>query len=606
MPRHRRSTAPLSPASPRQIPADLRLYYQHRSPPVFTDGPSNLQNYFPSLELLFPTLADQTSLTPTLVASELAVEISGGHALVESLQSRLRRANVPIWIRTQHLLPPWDYLDGHYIVPGDGALPAPREALQRTLRKINNPYNEAYTDALFACMASRLVETGRSPHWCRFYGTFSGRMARYSYNITDTLPEYQDKSWFRRGLAEKRFHVEVADPDSNEREMIDDRYWIQCTPKRRIVGDTGSSCGHHSDTLSELSLIDASDNADVALTELSDLEEYDDALDVSGDSPIEISRPVGRVRIRSADVSGSDASSISSSSDGYPLSAYAVLPDYPCQMTILERCDGMMDSLMDDEQDPEVATDDMRETKEARWTAWIFQVIAGLTVAQELYGFIHNDLHTGNVMWCGTPEPYLYYHLASADRYYRVPTYGRIMKIIDFGRATFCPTAAATADQRRIWYPDAYGPGGDADGMFNGGKMYEPDDFEGYTHPKTKPNRSFDLARLAVAMLEALWPEPPIAKEPRRVLTREQGRSQHETVSPLWNLLWLWLTGRDGRNLLYAPDGSDRYAEFEQYCAITRDASNAVPAQQLTLPLFDAAFRCTRRDVPAGTHVWEL
>jgi hypothetical protein len=275
-------------------------------------------------------------------------------------------------------------------------------------------------------------------------------------------------------------------------------------------------------------------------------------------------------------------------------------------MTVLERCDGMMDTLMDDEQDPDVATEDMRETKESRWTAWIFQVIASLAVAQELYGFVHNDLHTGNVMWCGTPEPYLYYHLRGSDRFYRVPTYGRIMKIIDFGRATFCPTAAAEAGQQRIWYPDTYGPGGDAEGLFNSGRLYDPDDYESYTRPKTQPNRSFDLARLAVAMLEALWPETPVAKEPRRVLTREPGRTQHETVSPLWNLLWLWLTGRDGRNLLYAPDGSDRYAEFEQYCAITRDANNAVPAQQLTLPLFDAAFRCTRRDVPEGTHVWGL
>jgi hypothetical protein len=31
-----------------------------------------------------------------------------------------------------------------------------------------------------------------------------------------------------------------------------------------------------------------------------------------------------------------------------------------------------------------------------------------------------------------------------------------------------------------------------------------------------------------------------------------------------------------------------------------------VPAQQLTLPLFDERFRCRRRDVPADAHIWRL
>jgi hypothetical protein len=108
-------------------------------------------------------------------------------------------------------------------------------------------------------------------------------------------------------------------------------------------------------------------------------------------------------------------------------------------------------------------------------------------------------------------------------------------------------------------------------------------------------------------MLETLWdlgcrPDDAL---PRKQLTREPGRTQNETVSPLWNLLWLWLTDREGRNVLRSPDGSERYPSFDLYVAIARDAENAVPAQQLTLPLFDGSFSVLKADVPAG-NVWRL
>jgi hypothetical protein len=257
-----------------------------------------------------------------------------------------------------------------------------------------------------------------------------------------------------------------------------------------------------------------------------------------------------------------------------------------------------MDDLMEDEID-EDATEDMRETKEQRWTAWIFQVIAALTTAQQTYDFVHNDLHTNNVMWCGTGETHLYYHVTGAvggDRFYKVPTFGRIMKIIDFGRATFRPS-----NDKRVWFPDAYAPNAVASGQYNCGPYFEQG------KAKVLPNKSFDLCRLAVAIFETLWdPETMTVAQPRRVLTKEPGRVQAETTSPLWNLLWLWLTDKHGKNILRSPDDSERYPQFDLYCAIARDAQNAVPAQQLTLPLFDSIFRCRKKDIPTDATVWKL
>ena len=263
---------------------------------------------------------------------------------------------------------------------------------------------------------------------------------------------------------------------------------------------------------------------------------------------------------------------------------------------------------------------DLCETKEGRWAAWMFQIIAGLTVAQETYDFVHNDLHTNNIMWCGTGETHIYYSIqgaAGGDRFYRVPTYGRMMKIIDFGRATFRPPSNNPAVEigkknkkhknkkksgksGRIWFPDAFAPGADAGGQYN----YEP--YYDSSIPKVAPNKSFDLSRLAVAMMDSLWEETPKDKEPVKILTNEPGRIQNETVSPLWNMMWLWLTDKNGKNILRTPKGEERYPYFDLYCAIARDIANAVPCQQITLPIFDSAFRIRKKDIPEDVQIWNL
>jgi hypothetical protein len=585
-------------------PADLRLYYQQRPPPIFHDmSGSPIQSYFPALEVLFPSLMRASSGTPTLVSLELATEISGGVATLENLTTRGTRSDVPIWIRPMHLLPPVDCMSGELVTPRDGALPTFREAWQRSLRKLNDPYNEAYTDAVFACMASRLVETDRSPHFCRFYGTFNGRVPIYKFNITDDLGDIEGEKWFSDGLRTEAFEIWAVDPYDPDVTARLERPWEDVRAK--LTGDAGSSHG----ALSESGDSAASEKEEETDSEASDSDTDTEAsageleeVDLESEGEVELARP--RVRIGGAPRPSSDSGEedIDEDYEEDDLEYQVMLRNHPAQLTVLERCDGTLDDLMEDENDEDKVTADMRETKEERWTAWIFQVIAGLAAAQQYYDFVHNDLHTNNVMWCGTGETHLYYHLTGApggDRFYRVPTYGRIMKIIDFGRATFRPPVGP-GEAHHTWFPDAYAPGGDAWGQYNCGPYFEQG------KPKVPPNKSFDLCRFAVSVLDTLWEEEPAVSEPRKVLTHEAGHVQSETVSPLWNLLWLWLTDKEGRNVLRCPDGSDRYPEFDLYCAIAKDAQNAVPAQQLTLPLFDERFRCRRRDVPADAHIWKL
>jgi len=593
-----------------RLPADLRLYYIQRTPPA-VPGIRNIQSYFPTLETMFPSLATEGAppINATLAAMELAVSVSGETAVVENMVSHNRR-EAPVWLRPVHLLEPLDCAEGLYVLPADGALPAPRAAWQSALRKLNDPYNEAYTDATFACMASRLIETGRSPHWCRFYGTTNGRAETYRYNITDDMPDLEGEAWFAEGLQKGAFEVWASDPYDPSTTARLERPWENVREKL-LSAEGAESVSLESGSCPELfetevgeeedSEVEGGDSAATSLEDVSELEEADiDSVEEDGVVGATIRRP--RVQIGGALAASASSSDDSSGDSAEDLDFHLVLKDFPVQLTLIERCDGTMDDLMEDEEDPTVATDDMRETKEARWTSWIFQVVAALTVAQKEYDFVHNDLHTNNVMWCGTGETHLYYHVAGApggDRWYRVPTYGRIMKIIDFGRATFRPPILAPAG-KHVWLPDAYAPGADAWGQYNFGSYFDREE------PKVMPNKSFDLCRLAVAVLDTLWLDKPADASGHKVLTRETGRTTYETVSPLWNLLWLWLTDKEGRNVLVSPDDTERYPQFELYCAIARNVANAVPAQQLTLPLFDRSFRCARREVPADAHVWRI
>jgi hypothetical protein len=565
--------------------ASLQLYYLQRPPPTVPELPS-LQTYFPSLEVLFPSLTEHTKGSPTLAATELVVDISGAVATVENLITKDLRTT-PFWIRMMHLVEPVDVMSGDYVLPSDGALPAFRSGWQRALRKINDPYNEAYTDAVFACMASRLVETGISPHFARFYGTFAGRAPSYSYNITDDMQDIEREPWFHEGQKKGEFEILVVDP-YNPEFVAPFSFYLEKHPVRPVRTDGSVDDCSNSDSASD-------DKSTVEEVVDSDNELQEADLEIDGEAVV--NRVPGRLRL--SRVSGSHSGS--SDSDMDDLEFRAVFKNFPVQFTVLERCDGTMDDLMEDE----VASTapDMLETKEARWTAWMFQVIAALTTAQTSYDFVHNDLHTNNVMWCGTGETHLYYKIvgpSGGDRVYRVPTYGRIFKIIDFGRATFRPPTAAASKKSGIWIPDAYAPGADAEGQYNCGAYYKPD------RPKMGPNRSFDLCRLAVAVLDTLWPEQPGEKDVKKVLSREPGLVQNETVSPLWNLLWLWLTDDKGRNVLRLPNGEERYPEFDLYCAIARDVHNAVPAAQLTLPLFDSAFKVRAKDIPADVKLWNL
>jgi hypothetical protein len=529
---------------------------------------------------------------------------------------------IPVFIKRIHSMDPIAVIQGECILPEEGSLPAPADLWMTTLEKVNDPMNEAYVDAVFAAVADRMVATKLSPHWCRSYGTFPARVSEYSYNISDEYPSLRKKPFWQRNQEMGLFEHRIIEEDlgecsrgnrepkaifSEELSMDDlDIEEIELVPTQSNQSSNPSS--NPTSSYSELEECDQ-------ICELQHSPEYPvrkgelDTVNVKqsqgwqsnqtsrmSDCDMEVGDSVQLVppRVRIKKLQKTEESESSDSSDGSEEDFnehFAEFKNFPVQVTLLERAEGTLDELLD-------AEENLTPDRELCWKAWIFQIVAGLSVAQHHFGFVHNDLHTNNVMWSTTDIPYLYYkvHKGPKDQTWilRVPTFGYIMKIIDFGRASYwLPEPAG------FFISDAFFPGNDACNQYNCEPFFDPK-----AGKKVEPNPSFDLCRLSVSMIESLYPKRPENATPIKIVSREGNKTYAETASPLYNLLWQWLLDDEGKNVLREPSGEERYPDFDLYSAIAADVHTAVPGAQIEKPLF-AEYKWTN-PVPHGQDVYDL
>ena len=94
---------------------------------------------------------------------------------------------------------------------------------------------------------------------------------------------------------------------------------------------------------------------------------------------------------------------------------------------------------------------------EEEWLGILFELCFGIAAAQEHIGFLHNDLHSDNIMFTTTNEKFRYYRYQ--DSYFKIPTYGRELKIIDFARSIF-------KVKNTLYYSDVFEKNEDAGGQY--------------------------------------------------------------------------------------------------------------------------------------------
>ena len=198
-----------------------------------------------------------------------------------------------------------------------------------------------------------------------------------------------------------------------------------------------------------------------------------------------------------------------------------------------------------------------------------------LIAYQKTLKLTHNDLHGNNIMYMKTDKKHLFYKYN--NNYYKVPTFGRIFKIIDYGRAIYQYKGIRVCS-------DSFHKDGDAATQYN----CEP--FLDSNKPRLEPNFSFDLCRLGCSIFDYLIGE---LKEVEEL-----------DDSPIIKIITDWCKDDKGRNIMYKLDGQERYPEFKLYKMIARTVHNHSPDKVLKDSFFERYL--TGRKATKKHHVMDI
>ena len=231
---------------------------------------------------------------------------------------------------------------------------------------------------------------------------------------------------------------------------------------------------------------------------------------------------------------------------------------YPVQAICIEKCDNTLDDYMIN-----------NDIDDKEWISILLQVIMNLITYQKVFKFTHNDLHTSNIMYNNTKKEFIYYCVNNT--YYKVPTFGKIYKIIDFGRSIY-------TYKGNLICSNSYAQHGEATSQYN----FEP--YFNDKKPRLEPNYSFDLCRLACSLFDHLIDS---------YLDFIHDPDDFTDIAALIND---WCIDDFGKNVLYKSNGKERYPDFKLYKMIARSVHKHTPDKQLERELFNI-YRVSRKTI---------
>ncbi len=482
-----------------------------------------------------------------------------------------------------HLVNPFEFMRRSHIL---SYVPSPDSHDRDKLRKhAISRYNQASVDATICYLLSRIGKLGLSPATIDYYETTCGIADKYYYRITDDFMTLRTKRWFW-SYADDGSLLRVEGGNISE-ELRD---WILKKPKESEIDmtDIDDYLGDQNEV--EKSSI-ASEDVDLIVNRMAaSLLSLDECVpaDIGDEVEEDEDSEVHVLHKRKEDESDSDFDENEEKMEEFESlggEIYLRCKDIPVLICFQEAAEGTMDGLLTEVTDFESMDSDAcgifgLQECERQWSAWLFQICAALSVFQRYANFCHNDLHTNNIVWVSTSDQFIYYKNQSGVLY-KVPTYGKIFKLIDFGRAT-----AEIGDIQLI--SSDYEEGEDAWGQYNWGPI-KNDSFE-----EIAPNPSFDLCRLAISVFETLYP----GYEPEE----DKGESQ------LANLLWSWLQDDEGQSIMFDEEGEERFPGFDLYVHIARHVHSAVPGKQFSAKAF-SQFRWrgkAARAPPSDLKFWPI
>ena len=484
-----------------------------------------------------------------------------------------------VFFKFAPLLDPVKYMIGKYTYDDKlMTLPTIHSTTEHTTAKFLDPNNCSYVDGFFSYLSNQLMSSNKFVHGIRYYGSYLTVKKDFKFNVYDDL-EYLIKSDFFNKNKNKLFHVDnysdLFDDDTSRAELpaikihqedVGDALNIGSVDESMfgdVFTEEADTTGLVEDNILPLTLEnveehDVSKEGDVETTSVTKSNDSCSSRTSHTNSGVSDDDDENSVVSYTDDENESDGDESSDSSEDEEEIVNATFPEFPVQLICMEACIDTLDQLiLDDKLD------------EKRWLSALMQIIMTLIAYQKVFSFTHNDLHTNNVMYVSTKKKYLYYCVKGT--YYRVPTYGKIFKIIDFGRAIY-------KYDGKTMCSDSFGPTGDAATQYNIEPYYNP------KKPRLDPNYSFDLCRLACSIFDYLVDDMSDVKDLSK-------------VDAITRIIVEWCIDDNGINVLYKNNGTDRYPDFKLYKMISRCVHNHTPHAQLERSEFKS-FGVSKETIP--------
>ena len=485
-----------------------------------------------------------------------------------------------LFFKFSPLLDPTKYMVGKYTdIPYSSLFNLPRlHSIENNkpdvIDKIQDRNNSAYVDSFFSYLTSKTLHNHNFKHGLDFFGSFLALKKKYYFNIVDDIEFLYDSDFFHDNKG-KLFQIDDMD-------SLDLSFTHTRKRKEKLVIDNNNIelKTHNLDVETLDSIFSVSNDVSNGKSEL--IFNYD----VKTKSKRSMSKTSSTCSSRSSNTSsdstdeecnseyesGSDGSDESdgseysdSNSSTFSSTEFlgATINNFPVQVICLEELVETLDYFLESSK-----------LSENEWVSCLFQVIIQLITYQKLFDLTHNDLHTNNIMYKTTDIEFLYYKFN--DKYYKVPTYGKIYKIIDFGRAIY-------KFRGKLICSDSFHPKGDAATQYN----CEP--YLNSKKPRLEPNNSFDLCRLGCSLYDFFVDE-------------DENENEND---PLASLIMEWTRDDKGRNILYKNNGDERYPDFKLYKMITRTVHNHIPEHQLDKPIFKK-YNVSRKKISKKAKVFNI
>jgi hypothetical protein len=518
---------------------------------------TNLQCYNPIYDIFFEmneTNYDSISLNHKYSIHDLE------HIIDNETGSQIQRDS---FIKFAPLLDPIRFLIGKYKEKKE-TLTALPSYNTKSNHKLANPNNASYVDNFFCYLSSQLLHHHGCKNAIDYYGSFLGIQEKYKFNAADDIDYLVQSEYFMQNKG-KVYEIEEAESpfanfgsrNNKNKLLIHNSSDVSHISLEELEVLNIENHGETDETIvsdcvyekngSETSSVNSSNNSEINYSDdEDDLEEQnvDPAEDEDEDDEEEEDDEDDDAD--DDDNEEEDDEKEDEQEEEPQISAF--IYDFPIQMICLEKCTGTLDELfVKKELDLDSAA------------SALFQIIMTLLIYQKVYHFTHNDLHTNNIMFIETDQEYITYKYANT--YYKVPTYGKIFKIIDYGRAIY-------KFQGKTFCSDSFAPEGDAYTQYN----FEP--YFNEKKPRLDPNYSFDLCRLGCSIYDF-------------ILDVDDENEKGFEPDDLQRTVIRWITDDNEKNVLYMKNGDERYENFKLYKMIARTVHRHTPEAQLADPFFN-------------------